>query len=108
MPCKHIYAVEYLIIWQTETDKQQNVTTKTETVKVTYKQNWPAYNAAQTEEKERFLVLLDALCTLIDQPAQAKGRPPLPLADMVFACVYQVYSCFSSHRFMSDLRKAQT
>ena len=31
-------------------------------VKVTYKQNWPAYNAAQTEEKERFIVLLDALC----------------------------------------------
>jgi hypothetical protein len=75
--------------------------------RVSYKQNWPAYNAAQTEEKERFVVLLDALCKLIDQPVQAKGRPRLPLADMVFACAYKVYSCFSSRRFMSDLREAQ-
>src|SRR5215831_16971446 len=75
-----------------------------ETVKVTYKQNWPAYNAAQTEEKERFIVLLDVLCKLVDQPPQAKGRPRLPLADMLFACVYKVYSCFSSRRFMTDLR----
>jgi len=74
---------------------------------VGYKQNWPAYNAAQTEEKERFIVLLDALCKLVDQPLQAKGRPRLPLADMIFACVYKVYSCFSSRRFMSDLRDAQ-
>jgi len=107
LPCKHIYAVEYLITWQTETNGPQTVTTKTETVKVTYKQNWPAYNAAQTEEKERFIVLLDALCKLVDQPPQAKGRPRLPLADMLFACVYKVYSCFSSRRFMTDLRGAE-
>ena len=107
MPCKHIYAVEYLITWQTETDGQQTVTTKTETVKVTYKQKWPAYNASQTEEKERFIVLLDALCKLVDQPMQTNGRPRLPLADMIFACVYKVYSCFSSRRFMSDLRAAR-
>ena len=75
---------------------------------MTYKQNWHAYNAAQTEEKERFIVLLNALCKLIEQPAQAKGRPRLPLADMIFACAYKVYSCFSSRRFMSDLRGAET
>jgi len=98
LPCKHIYAVEYLISWKTTTEGTQTVTTKTETVKVTYKQNWPAYNAAQTEEKERFIVLLDTLCKLVDQPAQAKGRPRLPLADMIFACAYKVYSCFSSRR----------
>ena len=103
-----IYAVEYLITWETVTDGAQTVTTKTETVKVTYKQNWPAYNAAQTEEKSRFIVLLNALCKLIEQPAQAIGRPRLPLADMIFACAYKVYSCFSSRRFMSDLREAQT
>jgi hypothetical protein len=74
---------------------------------VTYKQNWPAYNAAQMEEKERFIVLLNALCQLVEQPAQANGRPRLPLADMIFACVYKVYCCFSSRRFMSDLREAQ-
>ena len=89
MPCKHIYAVEYLITWETKTDGQQTVTTKTETVKVTYKQNWPAYNAAQTEEKARFIVLLNALCKLVDQPPQHNGRPRLPLADMIFSCVYE-------------------
>src|SRR5712691_2922648 len=73
-PCKHIYAVERLITWNTTTDGPQIVTTKTETVKVTYKQNWPAYNAAQTEEKERFIILLDALSKLVDQPMQSNGR----------------------------------
>jgi len=87
LPCKHSYAVEYLISWKTTTEGTQTVTTKTETVKVTYKQNWPAYNAAQTEEKERFVVLLDALCKLVDQPLQGKGRPRLPLADMILAAL---------------------
>jgi hypothetical protein len=36
------------------TDGPQTVTTKTETVKVIYGQNWPADNAAQTEEKAGF------------------------------------------------------
>ena len=36
------------------------------------------------------------------------GDHPLPLRDMVFACTYKVYSGFSSRRFMSDLREAQT
>jgi hypothetical protein len=33
-------------------------TTVTETLKVTYKQDWLAYNAAQSEEKSRFMLLL--------------------------------------------------
>ena len=53
-------------------------------------------------------MLLDALCQLVEQPMQGIGRPRLPLADMIFACVYKVYFCFSSRRFMSDLREAQT
>ena len=105
--CKHIYAVECLIVWETITDSGQTTITQTQTLRVTYKQNWRAYNAAQTEEKERFIVLLNALCELVDQPPQHYGRPRLPLADMVFACVYKVYVGFSSRRFMSDLREAQ-
>lgn len=108
MPCKHIYAVEYLITWQTETDGKETVTTKTEAVKVTYKQNWPLYNIAQTQEKVRFLPLLEALCEVIEQPLQRRGRPRLPLRDMVFSCIYKVYEGFSSRRFMSDLRDTQT
>lgn len=107
-PCKHIHAVECLIVWNTITDGNQTITTKTKAVRVTYKQNWPAYNAAQTEKKERFIVLLDALSKLVEPPTHTNGRPPLPLANMVFACVYKVYVGFSSRRFMSDLREAQT
>ena len=69
--------------------------------------NWTAYNAAQTEEKTRFVALLSDLCSTIPQPKQAgKGRPRLPLSDMVFASVYKVYVGFSSRRFTSDLRDA--
>jgi len=78
-PCKHIHAVECLMAWETITDGGQTITTKTKTVRVTYKQNWPAYNAAQTEEKARFIVLLDALCKLVEQPRASDGEPPLAL-----------------------------
>jgi predicted nucleic acid-binding Zn finger protein len=46
--CKHIHAVEYTIIRETALD---GTVTETRTVKVTYKQDWPAYNAAQVNEK---------------------------------------------------------
>src|SRR5206468_657139 len=57
--CKHGYAVEFVMRRETvtETTPQGNVkTTVTETaaVRVTYAQNWPAYNAAQSAEKELF------------------------------------------------------
>src|SRR5262249_20451597 len=48
------------------------------------------------------------LCDVIEQPPQAMGRPRLPLSAMVFSCIYKVYEGFSSRRFMSDLREAQT
>ncbi len=80
--CKHIYAVEYTLKQETSPNGS---TTVTETVKVTYRQNWPAYNAAQTEEKSRFMLLLSDLCRSIPQPPQTNGRPRLPLSDMAFA-----------------------
>src|SRR5918997_6062188 len=68
---------------------------------------WTSYNAAQSEEKQRFVTLLADLCNTISQPEQrGKGRPRLPLSDMVFASVYKVYVGFSSRRFTSDLREA--
>jgi hypothetical protein len=69
--------------------------------------DWTAYNAAQSEEKSRFVALLADLCSTVAQPAQmGKGRPRLPLSDMLFASVYKVYVGFSSRRFTSDLRDA--
>ena len=35
---------------------------------VTYRQDWPAYNDAQTHEKDRFQILLNDLCSGIAEP----------------------------------------
>jgi transposase len=101
--CKHIMAVSITV-------QRENGTTKvtyTELVKVTYSQNWSAYNAAQTGEKAMFLRLLADLCSLVPQPAQTIGRPRLPLSDMAFASIYKVYARFSARRFSTDLREAE-
>lgn len=76
-------------------------------VRKTYPQEWPAYNQAQTNEKARFLELLYGLCAGIQEPVQTFGRPRLPFAEMLFCCVYKVYSSFSSRRFISDLQIAR-
>ena len=69
-------------------------------------QNWTAYNAAQSEEKHRFVELLADLCNTVPQPEQVMGRPRLPLSDMLFAAAYKVYVGFSARRFTSDLKDA--
>jgi len=115
--CKHLWAVEYTMQREftvtTETETKENgetVTTRTETEvvtkKVTYKQNWPAYNAAQTNEKPLFLKLLSELCSTIEEPAPAFGRPPLPLRDMIFCAGFKTYSTVSCRRFVGDLEDA--
>lgn len=105
--CKHILAVEFTIRREKGTGGVYRVTE--EKVKVTYSQQWSAYNAAQCEEKDRFVELLADLCRAVPQPPStiSGGRPRLPMSDMTFACVYKVYSRFSSRRFTSDLRAAQ-
>lgn len=60
--CKHIVAVEYTLMRE---QKPDGSTVVTETIKVTrktYKQDWPAYNAAQTKEKSEIQALLYELC----------------------------------------------
>lgn len=109
-PCKHIFAVAYFIVRKQNPDGSTTVTetvTVTETKRRTYKQNWPAYNEAQTNEQDRFQELLRDLCAGIQEPAaQRRGRPSIPLRDAIFAAAFKVYSCFSGRRFMSDLREA--
>jgi transposase len=111
-PCKHLFAVK-LTIEQIERTKttvtEKGKTTVTETVKVTrqtYKQEWPAYNKAQTQEKAQFQYLLHQLCSGVGEPAQMNGRPRLPLEDMIFAMAFKVYSTVSGRRFMSDMKDA--
>ena len=104
-PCKHIYAVEFTIRREENPD---GTVTEPRTMRVTYGQNWPAYNMAQTHEQERFPELLSDLCQGIVQPArQGSGRPSTPLADIIFGAACKVYSTVSGRRAMTDLRELQ-
>ena len=102
--CKHIYAVQFII--QRE-ERPDGTTIETKTMRVTYRQDWPAYNAAQVHEQELFGQLLRELCDTIPQPPQGMGRPRLPLSDMVFAVGTKVYSMMSGRRAMTAARNAQ-
>ena len=108
LPCKHYYAVEFTIQREERTDVD-GVTTVTETksVKVKYKQDWPAYNAAQVNEGDHFVTLLRELCDTVEQPEYNFGRPRLPLSDMLFGMAVKVYSLMSGRRAMSDIRSAE-
>jgi transposase len=106
--CKHVFAVKFTMKRELNADG-----TVTETKSITfaekkvYRQNWQAYNLAQTTEKHRFQILLRDLCQGIPEAPMAKtGRPPIPLSDRLFACTYKVYSTVSSRRFACDLNDA--
>jgi transposase len=113
LPCKHVMAVQYVLFREQTTETKPDgtvstTTTETKAVRVTYAQNWPAYNAAQTTEKEHFLRLLHQLVAKVETPEhKGAGRPRTPLSDMLFAAVYKVYSGMSGRRFMTDLRSAR-
>ena len=82
------------------------MTTAQFTTRPTYPQDWPAYNAAQTAEKDTFVSLLSDLCAGIAQPDYSFGRPSLPLADMAYAATMKVYTGFSARRFDCDVQEA--
>jgi transposase len=105
--CKHIFAVEYTIHPEYRKDIENKALTETTTAKKTYGQEWPAYNAAQTNEKDLFQSLLRELCKGVGEPSQEIGRSRLPFEDMIFTTVFKVYSTLSQRRFMSDLRDAK-
>lgn len=100
--CKHIWAVAYLRCEVTTPDGVVIVTEQ----RVTYKQDWPRYNAAQVEEKDRVQVLLRGLCDGIVEPPRppTRGRQPMPLAVLVFAAAMKIYTTMSGRRASSDIR----
>ena len=102
--CKHIFSVEFLI--QRE-ERPDGTVVETKAVRVTYKQDWPNYNAAQENEGDHFVALLRELCDTVEQPMQSNGRPRLPLSDMLFGMAVKVYSTMSGRRAMSDIRSAE-
>jgi transposase len=102
--CKHIYAVEFYV--KEEIDKEGRVT-KTKGVKVSYSQDWKAYDKSQTNEKLLFMRFLRDISDFAEQPEYKFGRPTLPLSDMIFASAMKIYSTFSLRRFMSDVKIAK-
>jgi transposase len=108
--CKHMFAVEFVQTRERNEDDGTETVTRTfkVTERVTYRQNWPAYNAAQATEKHRFQAILCDLCRGV--PAAPRkpgpGRPPIPRPDLVFAITFKVYSTVSSRRFSCDLEDA--
>jgi transposase len=101
LKCKHLFAVEFTMTRQIS----DGGTTVTETVRLTYRQEWSAYNAAQTHEKEHVAELLRSLCAAVDSPIQQRGRPRIPLSDAIFAATMKVYGTTSGRRAMSDMRE---
>ena len=99
--CKHVYAVEFTVQREDQSDASP------ETVRVALGPSWTAYNLAQTNEQELFGTLLHELCATVSQPPQGKGRPRLPISDMLFAVGLKVYSTMSGRRAMTDFRNAQ-
>jgi transposase len=101
--CKHIYAAEYALA----RESGLLLPDAPKAVKPTYRQGWPAYNAAQVNEKAKFQLLLSELCKGIEAPIQeGAGRRRQPLSDIIFASAFKVYSTVSCRRFSTDLREA--
>jgi transposase len=102
--CQHIYAIEFIEQKENRTDGTVVVT---KAMRVTYAQDWPVYNEAQTHEEENFVELLRDLCNGIEQPEYKFGRPRLPLADVIFGLVFKTYSTMSGRRFTCELKEAE-
>ena len=104
-PCKHIIAAR-LVCARDHNGKAPEITADAVPTRPTYPQNWPLYDQAQQTEKDRFQMLLSDLCRGLANPPPKCGREWKPMADMVFACAYKVYSTFSLRRFQCDLNEA--
>jgi transposase/predicted nucleic acid-binding Zn finger protein len=105
--CKHIFAVEFSFEQDFLTELDTLAVAKIAKQRKTYKQDWTAYNIAQTSEKAEFQTMLAELCKGIGEPAQFNGRPRMPLEDMLFSCIFKIYSTFSARRFATDLNDAK-
>ena len=102
--CKHVFAVELALQRVAHPDGPPLVAPPPKRVPLS--QEWSAYNAAQTHEGDMFPILLRELCDTLPQPPQVRGRPRLPLGDMVYAMATKVYANRSTRRAMSNIRDA--
>src|SRR5262245_44103619 len=106
--CKHILACR-IVLARDGKGTAPVIVTDAVPKRLSYKQNWPAYNRAQATEKRRVRVLLHDLCgNLPDRERSPKQTGPKPhrVPDMVFAMALKVYCGLSSRRFSTDLLEA--
>ncbi len=75
-------------------------------MKKTYPQIWDSYNRAQQKEKGDVQTLAHDLCAGVVDLEQARGRPRVALADMLFCMIFKVYCGVSCRRVMFDLKVA--
>jgi transposase len=102
--CKHQFAVEFSQTIETHADGSQTVTESMTFTRTTHSQDWPAYTAAQCQEKSIVQRLLRGLCDGIqNDPHPGRGRKPIPMSDAVFAMTMKVYGLMSGRRSTSDL-----
>lgn len=102
--CKHQWAVEMVRTVETKADGSQVVTESVKVTRKTYAQNWPAYNSAQTKEKETIQRLLRGLCDGIATPAHpGRGPKPMAYADAIFGMTMKVYVGMSGRRASTDI-----
>lgn len=96
--CKHVFAIEI---------RRRRLSVPTGELVIEeptkYSQDWAAYNKAQTTEHSHLVGLLRMLCDGIEPEEPKTGRPKTLLGDVVFACVYKVYTGLSGRRAMSAL-----
>ena len=105
-PCKHVQAVAFWLALENGVSDAGPIAPPTVPARKTYRQNWTAYNAAQTSEKARVELLLKTLCEGIAQPPRkaGPGRPSIPLRDPIFGATMKVYSTVSGRRASTDIR----
>lgn len=110
--CKHIFAAE--IAYENEILEQlllENAPQETGLFTIPKKngQNWSAYNKSQQSEKLEFQKLLVELCKGVGEPKlPLKTKTRIAFEDILFACVFKVFSTVSARRFSVDLEEARS
>ena len=112
--CKHQHAVLFWIAWERDLRPEGDDAEAPPSPRLIKrlrkppaKRNWPAYSASQVHEREYFERLLHDLCVGRPQPVRrsGQGRPPLPIADMLYAAILKVYTRLPNRRVQSDLQQ---
>ena len=107
--CKHYYAAS--IVHQRDVLPDGTVIEQSQFAftekKVTYKQDWRAYNLAQSVEGHRFQELLFDLTRGVPElPTKKTGRKPHTTKDCLFTMALKVYGTVSSRRISCMFKDA--